>query len=171
MRKWCIAIVLLCLVAVQPSSAQVDSSRAAGASHVRPPVLRQGTLIRVDDGHGWQPGTLQRPFVVTRADTLFLLPCNSCKVEHYPTTTLSAVQIGTGTPRATHVVQGASVGLVLGIAAGAYIGRHYIYAGKESSGGNPGIGSALGALLGLGIGGIVGAALPSSLRWTTLELQ
>ncbi|HSU95980.1 MAG TPA: hypothetical protein VLI40_02070, partial [Gemmatimonadaceae bacterium] len=143
------------------------------SSHrVQPPtVLRKGTLVRVDQEHEWVIGTLVRPFAVTRTDTVVLVHCNTCANQSFPGNTLAALAVGTGASRATHVAYGIAGGAGAGLSLGALLGRYALYAGNETRGGNPGTGAVLGGLLGAGVGALVGAALPPSLHWITLDLR
>lgn len=171
MKKWWIVVVMAASVATSLAGsealAQVDSSRDVAPRS----VVRTGALVRVDDGHGWAMGTLVHPFVAAAADTLVLVRCRACVIESYPGSALRSAEVGVGSSRLTHVAQGITIGGVAGVAAGAFVGRYYIYAGKETSGGNPGIGAALGGLLGVGVGALVGALLPNSFHWVKLELR
>ncbi|MGI9090961.1 MAG: hypothetical protein ACR2GG_07655 [Gemmatimonadaceae bacterium] len=121
--------------------------------------------MRVDNGHGWQSGTLQRRFDVRRADTLILLPCYSCRVERYPASSLNAVQIGTGIRRSTHIAEGALVGVLVGVPIGVHFNRSFLY-----EGGNAGLGGFVVGSIGGLAGALVGASLPTSFRWITLDL-
>lgn len=171
MKKWWIAVVFAAGMAASVLSsaamAQVDSSRDVAPRS----VIRTGTIIRVDDGHGSATGTLVHPFAVMRADTIVLVRCRTCVRENYPGSALRSAEVAVGTSRSTHVAQGIVVGAIAGVSAGALVGRYYIYAGKETSGGNPTIGAVLGGLLGVSVGALVGASLPSSFHWMTLELR
>jgi hypothetical protein len=147
--------------------AQADSSHRAR----QPAVLDKGALVRVDQEHEWVTGTLVRPFTLTRSDTVVLVRCNTCANQRFPGNTLDSLAAGTGASRAKHAAYGIAGGTLAGVSLGALVGRYALYAGKETSGGNPGIGAVLGALFGAGAGALIGASLPPSLHWITFDLR
>lgn len=155
MKHWITTIVLLSAAITSKSAAQQDSLIASA----RQPFIHAGTLVRVDNGHGWRDGKLARSFSRLRSDTVALRVCNMCAIEQYPARTLVAAQVGTGASRGMHVGEGIVIGAVAGVALGVRFNRSFLY-----EGGNAGLGGVVGGLAGVLGGAAIGAALPPSLR-------
>jgi len=149
-------VALLAVVAPRAAARAQDSVAVAPGARVRAYVAPPGA---------WRAGTLGR----LTGDTLFLrrTDCAACAPEAVPRAAVARLEASAG--RGGYPFRGMAVGLVAGVAVGAFViapcPRGNARSDGPPCGQGQGVAAGAGALGGLAVGGVAGALWPPRERW------